>query len=207
MKENLLFSLDREIRTLRRVTMMSIMAAFADVSVMGYLSLRFAQKEREKIYVIDGEESLVMALSQDIERNRPLEARAHVRNFHELFFSLSGDQASMKESVERALPLADRSAYDYYRDLSGRGYYSRLSGAAVTQRVIVDSVVINSDCYPWEALTYARLHIIREKSLLERHLDSRCFLRSVNRTKYNPHGFMIERFEITNNNDIRTLER
>ena len=52
-------------------------------------SYRFAEKQREKIYVLDGGKSLMLALSQDLSQNRPAEAREHVRRFHELFFGLS----------------------------------------------------------------------------------------------------------------------
>ena len=49
-------------------------------------SYRFAEKQREKIYVLDNGKSLMLALSQDLSQNRPAEAREHVRRFHELFF-------------------------------------------------------------------------------------------------------------------------
>lgn len=52
-------------------------------------SFRFAEKQREKIYVLDGGKSLMLALSQDLSQNRPVEAREHIRRFHELFFTLS----------------------------------------------------------------------------------------------------------------------
>lgn len=55
-------------------------------------SFRFAEKQREKIYVLDGGKSLMLALSQDLSQNRPVEAREHIRRFHELFFTLSPDK-------------------------------------------------------------------------------------------------------------------
>lgn len=48
-------------------------------------SYRFAERQREKIYVLDNGKSLMLALSQDLSQNRPAEAREHVRRFHELF--------------------------------------------------------------------------------------------------------------------------
>ena len=35
----------------------------------------FAEAQREKIYVLDEGKSLMLALSQDLEQNRPVEAR------------------------------------------------------------------------------------------------------------------------------------
>ena len=37
-------------------------------------AFRFAEKQREKIYVLDGGKSLMLALSQDLSQNRPAEA-------------------------------------------------------------------------------------------------------------------------------------
>ena len=46
------------------------------------LSYAFAERQREKIYVLDNGRSLMVALSQDLAQNRPVEAREHVRRFH-----------------------------------------------------------------------------------------------------------------------------
>ena len=72
-------------------------------------SYRFAEKQREKIYVLDNGKSLMLALSQDLSQNRPVEAREHVRRFHELFFTLSPEKSAIEHNVKRALLLADRS--------------------------------------------------------------------------------------------------
>ena len=56
----------------------------------------FAEAQREKIYVLDEGKSLMLALSQDLEQNRPVEAREHVRRFHELFFTLSPDKSAIE---------------------------------------------------------------------------------------------------------------
>ena len=85
----------------------------------------FAEAQRQKIYVLDGGKSLMLALSQDLSQNRPAEAKEHVRRFHELFFTLSPDKSAIEGNISRALLLADKSAYNYYRDFSEKGYYNR----------------------------------------------------------------------------------
>ena len=92
-----------------------------------YSSYDFAEKQREKIYVLDGGKSLMLALSQDLSQNRPAEAREHVRRFHELFFTLSPDKSAIEHNVKRALLLADKSAYNYYSDFAEKGYYNRIT--------------------------------------------------------------------------------
>ena len=60
-------------------------------------SYSFAEKQRQKIYVLDNGKSLMLALSQDMAQNRPVEAKSHVRRFHELFFKIG--RASCRERV------------------------------------------------------------------------------------------------------------
>ena len=139
-------------------------------------SYRFAEKQREKIYVLDGGKSLMLALSQDLSQNRPAEAREHVRRFHELFFGLSPQKDAIffglspqKDAIEhninRALQLADKSAYHYYVDFAEKGYYNRLISGNINQVVRVDSVVCDFSGYPYRARTYARQMIIRESNV------------------------------------------
>jgi hypothetical protein len=47
--------------------------------------------------------------------------------------------------MKRAFNLADKSAFDYYKDLSEKGYYNRIISGNVQQRIEVDSVVCNFD--------------------------------------------------------------
>lgn len=89
------------------------------VASVGF-SYAFAERQRQKIYVLDGGRSLMVALSQDLSQNRPVEAREHVRRFHELFFTLSPDKAAIESNLNRALLMADRSALSYYKALSER---------------------------------------------------------------------------------------
>lgn len=66
--------------------------------------------------------------------------------------------------------LSDRSAYAHYRDLAEQGYYNRVISGNMSQRIGIDSVKCDFNSYPYEVVTYARLSIIREKSVTERSL-------------------------------------
>ena len=104
-------------------------------------SYRFAELQRQKVYVLDNGKSLMLALAQDASINRPVEAREHVRRFHELFFTLAPDKNAIENNMKRAFNLADKSAFDYYKDLAEKGYYNRIISGNVQQRLEVDSVV------------------------------------------------------------------
>ena len=92
----------RQIRlfTLVFLGLCAVVAVFSVVK-----SYQFAQRQREKIYVLDQGKSLMLALSQDLSQNRPVEAREHVRRFHELFFTLAPDRAAIESNINRALFL------------------------------------------------------------------------------------------------------
>ena len=170
-------------------------------------SYQFAEAQRQKIYVLDEGKSLMLALAQDMSQNRPVEAREHIKRFHELFFTLSPDRAAIESNLNRALFLVDKSAFAYYQDMEEKGYYNRIVSGNINQRVLVDSVACNFDAYPYTATTYARQMIIRESNITERSLITRCNLINSVRSDNNPHGFTMEKFEIIENRDIRTLAR
>ena len=149
----------------------------------------------------------MMALSQDLSQNRPAEAREHVRRFHELFFSLSPQKDAIEHNINRALQLADKSAYHYYVDFAERGYYNRLISGNINQVVHVDSVVCDFAAYPYKVRTYARQLIIRESNVTERSLVTRGRLLNSTRSDNNPHGFILEAFRVVENRDIRVYDR
>ena len=149
-------------------------------------SYRFAEKQREKIYVLDNGKSLMLALSQDLSQNRPAEAREHVRRFHEMFFTLSPEKSAIEHNVKRALLLADKSVYHYYSDFAEKGYYN---------------------AYPYRAVTYATQKIIRQSNVTERSLVTTCRLLNASRSDDNPNGFTIEGFTIIENKDLQTIKR
>ena len=194
----------------RRIRLMLAVFTGCCALVTGYAlwsSYRFAEKQREKIYVLDKGKSLMLALSQDLSQNRPAEAREHVRRFHELFFTLSPEKSAIEHNVKRALLLADKSAYNYYQDFAEKGFYNRLIAGNINQSLQVDSVVCNFDNYPYQAKTYARQVILRESNVTERSLVTVCRLVNATRSDDNPNGFTIEGFTIVENRDISTVER
>ena len=128
---------------LRRYSMAFLGLCALITVVAVWRSYSFAEKQRQKIYVLDNGKSLMLALSQDLWQNRPVEAREHVKRFHELFFTLAPDKAAIESNVNRAMMLADKSAIAYYRDLSEKGFFNRLIAGNVSQRIVVDSIAGN----------------------------------------------------------------
>jgi conjugative transposon TraK protein len=206
-----------EFKTLRniensflQIRLYALVFAVLCISVTGYAvwqSYRFAEEQRQKIYVLDNGKSIMLALAQDASTNRPVEAREHVRRFHELFFTLAPDKNAIESNMSRAFNLADKSAFDYYKDLSEKGYYNRIISGNVQQRIEVDSVVCNFDRYPYAVRTYAKQLIIRSSNVTKRNLVTSCYLVNSVRSDNNPQGFNIEKFAVVENKDIEVIER
>ena len=170
-------------------------------------SYSFAEAQRQKIYVLDNGKSLLLALSQDLSQNQPVEAREHVRRFHELFFSLSPDKAAIESNINRALLMADKSALTYYKVLMEKGFFNRLIAGNISQIVKVDSIKCDFERYPYEVTTYARQRIMRESNITERSLVTTCRLVNSVRSDNNPQGFMLENLNIIENKDLTTYDR
>lgn len=194
-------------RQIRLFTLVFLALCAAVTLCAVWMSYRYAEAQREKIYVLDQGKSLMLALSQDLRQNRPVEAREHVRRFHELFFTLSPDKAAIESNIGRALLMADRSALSYYKVLQEKGFFNRLIAGDISQMVKVDSIVCDFGKYPYDVRTYARQRILRESNITERSLVTTCRLVNTVRSDNNPQGFMIEELNIVENRDIATYDR
>ena len=194
----------------QQIRLYAIVFAVLCLSVTGFAlwkSYRFANEQREKIYVLDQGKSLMLALSQDASINRPVEAREHVRRFHELFFTLAPDKDAIESNMSRAFFLADKSAFNYYKDLSEKGYYSRIISGNVQQRIEVDSVVCDFESHPYSVRTYAKQFIIRPSNVTTRNLITSCNLLNSVKSDSNPQGFTIEKFAVVENRDVEIIKR
>ncbi|WP_346238980.1 conjugative transposon protein TraK [Niabella insulamsoli] len=194
----------------RQIRLYAIVFAAICISVTGFAvwqSYRFAELQRKKIYVLDKGKSLMVALSQDAAINRPVEAREHVRRFHELFFTIAPDKNAIENNMQRAFNMADKSVFDYYKDLLEKGYYNRIISGNIQQRIEVDSVICNFDHYPYTATTYSKQFIIRSSNITRRSLITSCNLINSVRSDNNPQGFNIEKFRVIQNTDEALIER
>jgi len=194
----------------RQIRLFAFVFALLCIGISCYTvwnSYQFAEKQRQKIYVLDNGKSLMVALSQDASINKPVEAREHIRRFHELFFTLAPDKQAIESNMKRAFYLADKSAFDYYKDLSEKGYYNRIISGNVQQRIEVDSIQCDFNQYPYVVKTFAKQFIIRSSNVTQRSLITSCFLVNSVRSDNNPQGFTIEKFGVLENRDIQVIQR
>lgn len=170
-------------------------------------SFQSVSESRKLIYAFD-QGSIIAARAQSIQENRPVEARNHVKKFHEYFFTLSPDEKAINYTIDRALFLASDAVKQEYENLKELGFYNKLIAGNVSQHIRIEQIVLDSLSYPYKLKTIAKLEIVRPSSTTIRNLVTECTLRdNVLRSDNNPHGFLIENWVVTDNSDIKTVKR
>jgi conjugative transposon TraK protein len=171
-----------------------------------YTNSVLTTRVQDKVYVLSNGQAVEVFASSRKE-NIVVEAKDHVSRYHELFFSLDPDEKAIAASIKKALYLADGSAKKQYDDLIETGYIAGIISGNISQQITIDSVQLSSIAEPYYFRCFATLRIIRSTSMVTRNLVTQGYLRSVSRSEHNPHGFLIEKWETLENNDIKIEER
>ena len=199
-------NIDTAFRHVRGFTMLVIAGCVFICCFALYKSLSLVSKMQGKVYILANGKALE-AYSSDRKDNIPVEAKDHVKTFHQLFFTLDPDDKVIKTNLTKALYLADASAKREYDNLKENGYYSGIISGNISQTINVDSVSIDINQYPYRFRCYATQSIVRTTSIVFRDLITEGALRNVSRSDNNPHGFLIERWTTIENRDIKTENR
>ncbi len=170
------------------------------------MSYRMVSKSEGRIFIL-ANGKIMEAYSADRKDNIEVEARDHIKTFHQDFFTLDPDEKVINANITRALYLADRSAKKQYDNLKEGGYYTNLITANISQQIEMDSITVGTKDYPYFFHCVAHEKLIRTTSVVTRSLVTEGYLRNVARSDNNPHGFLIERWVILENRDIKTENR
>ena len=199
-------NIDTAFRHVRTFTMLVIAGCVLICCFAVYKSFSLVSRMQGKIYILANGKALE-AYASERKDNIPVEARDHVKTFHKLFFTLDPDDKAIQANITRALYLADGTAKRVYDDLKENGYYAGLISGNVNQTILVDSVTVDINDYPYRFRCYATQSIIRPTSITTRSLITEGALRNVSRSDNNPHGFLIERWNTIDNSDLKTVNR
>lgn len=193
---------------LTRVIVIVVIVLCFSFSLGTYIySMNRIAEEREKIYVLDNGASLQLALKSNKLENRPAEIRHHVMMFHRLFFTLDPDPKQIRDNIASAMFLGDDSVYQYEQIRQDRGYYSDIVAANISTDIEMDSIKVDVSVYPFVCYFYGKERRIRPSKIEINKLFSRTQLRNVSRTDNNPHGLLMERYTVLNNDLIESYER
>lgn len=198
--------IDSAFKYIRRFTLLVIVACVCICCYALYKSHKLVSSMQSRIYILSNGKVLE-AYGTERKDNIPVEARDHIKNFHQYFFTLDPDDKVIQANITRALYLADASAKRQYDNLKENGYFTSLISANISQNITIDSIKINVNMTPYYFKCYATQRIARTTSVVLRSLVTEGYLRNVSRSDNNPHGFLIERWLTLENRDIKTINR
>jgi conjugative transposon TraK protein len=199
-------NIDTAFKHIKAFSIILIMACAITCAFTVYKSYQFVSNAQQRIYILANGKALE-AFSAERKDNIPVEARDHVRMFHYFFFDLDPDEKVITSNITRALYLADNSAEKMYNDLKEQGYYADLIAGNISQQITIDSIRVDVNQYPYYFHCYAKEKMIRTTSIVTRSLITEGYLRNVSRSDNNPHGFLIEKWNTIENNDLKTENR
>ena len=199
-------NIDSAFRQVRLFTILVVICCALICCYVIYNSYRATMAMKSRIYILADGKALE-AFAGDRKQNIPVEARDHVKMFHHYFFSLDPDDKVIKSNISQALYLADASAKREYESLQENNFYTNLISGNVSQQITVDSVALNMEHYPFYFKCFATEKITRLTTITTRNLITEGYLRNVARSDNNSHGFLIERWNIIQNNDVKTENR
>lgn len=180
-----------------------VLVAFCLMSSSWTLWYCFGQlsKARQEVYLVT-QDQVLKAFANPREALIGVEARSHLKQFHNLLFTLSPDERLIEQQLAESLYLGDQSVKFHLDNLRETGYYKKLLAANVSQRVQLDSIQVDETRSDYPFRVYGKQEIIRSSSILFRSLITSGNLRPIQRSPANPHGFLIENWEILDNRDL-----
>ena len=196
-------SIEKLFQQVRRLSIGSMILSAVVSTVAIKEGYSYAARSSGRIYLLlDGK--VLEAVAGDRGENVPVEARDHLQTFHRWFFNLDPDDKQIRASIGKALYLADGSAKALYDDEVEKGYIAGLISGNISQRVLLDSIWLDLRVEPYAFRCTGTQTLRRSTSLSTRRIVTQGWLRSVERTDNNPHGFLIERFEVLENQNEQT---
>lgn len=199
-------NIDTAFRYIRFFTLVIVFAAVIIAVFASYKSYQLASQSQQKIFILANGKALE-AYAADRKDNIPVEAKDHVKMFHHFFFTLDPDDKVIQANITKALYLADNSAKQQYDNLKENGYYSNMIAGNISQEISMDSIIINTNVYPFYFRYKGEEKIIRPTTIVTRSLITEGYLRNVSRSDNNAHGFLIEKWRTLENKDLTTQNR
>jgi conjugative transposon TraK protein len=194
-------NIDTAFKHIKLFSYLFIIANVATMCFCIYKSFDMVNQAQNRVHILYNGKVLE-AIASDRKTNLPVELRDHIKTFHEDFFTLVPDDKQIDATITKALYLADGSAKTAYDNLKEAGYFNNLVSGNINQQVQVDSIQLDLNAYPYDFTCYATEKLIRATSTVTRKLITQGKVSDLkSETDNNPHGFLIQGWEILQNND------
>lgn len=199
-------NIDSAFKYVRTFSMLLIIACVGICCFSMYKSFQLVSHIQSKIYILSNGKALEASIGERKD-NIPVEAKDHIKTFHQYFFTLDPDEKLIQANITKALYLADISAKRQYDNLKESGYYTNIISGNISQTISIDSVMVDLNQSPYYFRCYGTQSIVRTTSTVTRSLITEGYLRNISRSDNNPHGFLIERWATILNKDIKVQNR
>jgi conjugative transposon TraK protein len=199
-------NIDLAFRQMRTFAMVIVIACLGITGYSLYSTNESKKNAANRVYIL-ANGKVLEAFAADRKDNIPVEARDHIKMFHLYFFSLDPDDKVIQSNITKALYLADCSAKQQYDNLKENNYYSNIISGNISQTIGMDSIQVDVTAYPFYFRYYGKEKIVRPVSIITRSLITEGYLRNVSRSDNNPHGFLVEKWKILENKDLKTEAR
>jgi conjugative transposon TraK protein len=194
-------NIDTAFKHIRTFSALLILANILCMCFCIYKSYALVEAAQNKVHILYNGKVLE-AIASDRKSNLEVELRDHIKTFHQYFFNLSPDDQAIQGNIAKALYLADESAKKQYDNLRESGYYNNLIAANISQEITLDSIRLDVNRQPYGFTCYATEKLVRSTSTMFRKLVTQGQVRELGmQTDHNPHGFLIQRWEILQNRD------
>jgi len=164
-----------------------------------YWAFNIGKEFTETTFVLteDGRAAFARKIaSSEIDSYRKPEIISHSRTFHKLFWEF--DQFNYEKKIGKSLYLIGTTGKELYLSLKAQGHYSRIESQNLTQKLEIDSIKIEDQSLPYKGIVYGKLKVKRtyQKSESADKIIATFDLHNVSRTEKNPHGLLIENYNV-----------
>lgn len=191
-------SINNDYKSMRLIAMLSI------ISTLLITGFAFAFNYKTNLDTSNKISSKLALLinTENIDDNRPIEIKSHLKILHGYLFNLEPDPAVIKENMRKARFLGGdgpNSIESIHIARSERDYYSKIIQGNISTYAEIDSIIITDQKYPYEAMVYGKEKRVRANSTELRNLQTLCTLRNVTRSDNNEHGLFVETLKVIDN--------
>ncbi|MCQ2082092.1 MAG: hypothetical protein MJZ11_10570 [Lachnospiraceae bacterium] len=169
-----------------------------------------AEQEREEIFIADSQNTLLLALSNDINTNRGNEAKAVVGKMHTHLFYMTPTSSAIEGGIKKACDLSDASVKQYCDKVRESGWYNKMMAEGISMEFMQDSIVLY-ECdvpgYDYMLKTYGKTCTITSTIIEFKRIETTCYVQEQGRTIENPNGYKCCNFAVNKLERLRIFER
>ncbi len=195
-------NIEQRIKVNKIVSISAMVFGLLVIIINFFYSFLLIVDSRRSIYVLDNGVPILVKQTDEL-LNRPVEYKAQVELFHQLFFTLAPDDEYIKNNIEgKALYLIDDSGKKEYANLRENGFYNQIISSNSMVTIKTDSIKLELEKKRF--VYYGKEIINRKSSIVIRKLITKGSYKDIIRTPKNTHGVLLQHWSILDNKELST---